>query len=107
MLPNLLDSMKQRYPEVPAAAWAELAREVKAEEFVGLAALIYAKHLTVDEMQQLQAFYESPIGQKVLQAMPAILQESVVAGQEWGREVAARILRRLKEQGHAGKTRAD
>jgi hypothetical protein len=86
----ILTSMKQQYPKVPDEFWSELAAEFKAEEFVERVVPIYAKYLTVEEMQQLEAFYESPIGQKVLQALPAIMQESVAVGQQWGREVGGK-----------------
>jgi uncharacterized protein len=104
---TLLASMKQGFPKVPDEFWSDLATEFKAEECVERVVPIYAKYLTVEEMQQMQAFYESAIGQKVLQVLPAIMQESLAVGQQWGREVGERVLKRLKERGYAGKANAD
>lgn len=103
IMQTLLTSIKKTHPDVPAAFWAQLEAEIKPDEFVELAIPIYAKHLTVEEMQQLQAFYESPLGQRLLQALPAIMQESMETGREWGREVGARIQKRLRDCGYSGK----
>jgi uncharacterized protein len=38
---------------------------------------IYSRHFTTEEIDQLAAFYRSPVGQKTLAKMPVIMQESV------------------------------
>jgi uncharacterized protein len=38
---------------------------------------IYARHFTVEDLDQLSAFYRSPIGKKMLTKMPVIMQESM------------------------------
>ncbi len=66
-----------------------LLPELKARigELLAMLAEIYASNYTVDEMNQLVAFYRSPLGQRVVAAAPKIGQESVVAGQAWGQRV--------------------
>jgi hypothetical protein len=103
----ILNSIKKMHPDVPAAIWEQLEAEIKPEEFVELTVPIYAKYLTVEEMQQLQGFYESAIGKKLLQTLPLMMQDSMAAGQEWAKEVGARILKRLKECGYTGTAPAD
>lgn len=46
---------------------------------------IYERNLTLEEIRAFVAFYESPAGQKVSKAMPAILRESNQAGMKWCR----------------------
>ena len=43
---------------------------------------IYAKHFTMEEIQGLTKFYESPLGQKLVKEMPAVVQESQQTGVE-------------------------
>ena len=42
-----------------------------------------------EEIKQIAGFYRAPVGQKFLQIMPSILQESMAVGQKFGQEVAA------------------
>jgi hypothetical protein len=46
----------------------------------------------------MNAFYESPAGQKVLATLPAITQESMKIGQAWGEQVARRVQQEIQEQ---------
>ena len=67
-------------------------------------ATVYARNFTADEMQQLIAFYRGPVGQKFLEKMPGIMQESMVVGQKFGQSVAAelrsRMIEELRKRGH-------
>jgi uncharacterized protein len=73
-------------------------------EFVDLVAAVYARNFTADEIRQVTAFYRSPVGQKFLEKMPVVTQESFAAGQKWGQAVAAemrnRIIEELRKRGH-------
>jgi hypothetical protein len=44
---------------------------------------LYASNFTVDEMDQIIAFYRTPVGRKTLQQMPQIMQQSMALGQAW------------------------
>lgn len=57
---------------------------------------VYARHFTAEEMRQLRAFYETPLGQKTISEMPALLAEGAQLGQKWGTEVARRAFEKLK-----------
>ena len=49
---------------------------------------VYARNFTVDELHDITAFYRSATGQKFVQHQQAIAQQSLAAGQQFGREVA-------------------
>jgi uncharacterized protein len=61
-------------------------------------AMIYARNFTVDEMRRVIAFYHEPVGQKFLDKMPVITQESMTAGQEFGRAIAQELQKRMVEE---------
>ena len=103
----IMVSMKKAHPEVPETFWTEYRAEIRADEMVELAVPIYAKYLIVDDMRQLAAFYETPLGKKMVQVQPAILQECMAAGQQWGQDIARRIIQRLKDKGYGGKAATD
>jgi len=76
----------------------------RSGEIVESMAAIYARNFTVDEMQQVISFYRTPIGQKLLDKLPVIFQESVAAGNKFGQAVAAelrnRLIEELRKRGH-------
>ncbi|WP_190295198.1 DUF2059 domain-containing protein [Mucilaginibacter rubeus] len=45
-------------------------------------AAIYANEFTEDELKQITTFYNSPVGQKVGQKLPALTQNAMMVGQE-------------------------
>jgi hypothetical protein len=56
------------------------------------------------ELRELIRFYETPLGQKMIAELPALTRESMAAGQELGRRLAERLLRRAREQKLTDKT---
>ena len=85
--PQLLDNMNSRM--------AELVEQT---------ALVYARNFTTDELREMMAFYRTSLGQKILQKMPVIVQETMAAGQAWGRQIGAevqsRMIDELRKKGH-------
>jgi hypothetical protein len=71
------------------------AMRERLPEFTDLAARVYAKHFTVADLEQLIAFYNSPIGKKLLAEQGAMLAEMGQLGQAWGRNVATDVMRKL------------
>jgi hypothetical protein len=65
-------------------------------ELEGLFAELYARHFTAEEMRELRAFYDTPLGRKTLAAMPNLLAEAARIGQLWGAEIARRAMERLQ-----------
>lgn len=64
---DVLEAWVSRY-----LSWGAMSTEVAA---------IYRKHFTEAELKALIAFYQSPVGKKSLDTMPAIFQESSLVGQ--------------------------
>lgn len=98
ILTKMLDMFKTMSPEVPEAAWEEMLKEFSPETLVELTVPIYEKHLTHEDIKGLITFYESPLGRKVIAAMPAVMQESMEAGQQWGVEIAQKVQAKLEAQ---------
>ena len=62
----------------------------------GIAA-VYATNFTAAELRDIEAFYRQPVGQKMLEKMPAIGQQALAVGQEIGRKAAEDLRQRLTE----------
>jgi hypothetical protein len=76
----------------------------RLSEYAELVARVYAVNFTTSELLELQAFYSTPIGQKLVAKLPTITQQSLVVGQQWGKVLAddlrARMTQELRKRGH-------
>ena len=72
--------------------------EVDFDELVELTIPIYEKHFTHDDIKQMIAFYQSPIGKKLLKKMPVIMQESMTAGIAWGQKLGAKLIEKMRDE---------
>lgn len=87
IMPLMLDSMNARVSEI-----------------IEQVAALYARNFTAAELNEVVAFYRGPTGQKFIQKLPLITQESMVIGQRFGQSIAAelrsRIVDELRKRGH-------
>jgi uncharacterized protein len=102
------DTLRASHPNIPAKTLdmiPEVVNGVIAENldtFKEVVIHIYDEHFSLEDLQGLNEFYSSDLGQRVVKALPAVLQESMAAGQQWGRalgpQIVERVKSRLKEQ---------
>ena len=57
------------------------------EQLISLIIPIYDKYYSDDEIKGLIQIYQSPLGQKMLSALPKIVTESQAAGKTWGEQM--------------------
>lgn len=69
------------------------------DELMNRVVPVYQQHFTTADVEGLEKFYRSPLGQKVLQQMPLIMQQSMQIGQKWGQEHAQATVALLTQQG--------
>lgn len=94
-------SLRQKYRIFPERA-DSVARDIVAsylsdpartKELMSQLVPIYEQTFTADEIHELIAFYETPLGRKLTASLPSIEAESVRAGRTW----VARMLPGLQE----------
>jgi len=61
-------------------------------------ALLYAKHFTTEELGQLVGFYQSPVGQKLTQELPGMMQEMSGFAKMEGQKVALDALKAYADE---------
>ena len=61
-------------------------------------AAIYAKHFTADELTQLGAFYDSPVGRKMVKEMPQIVSETMAVAQTFAQKMAMEVITKLQPE---------
>jgi uncharacterized protein len=113
MLPTIMWDLKpaivQGRPEVERDFDALLptmlqAFETQSAPMLDAILAVYAANFTADELREVSAFYQRPTGQKFLQKMPLMMQQSMATGQAYGRKAAdemrARMIDELRKKGH-------
>jgi hypothetical protein len=110
MLPQMIEVIRKANPEIPQQVLDALANDGKEEFHKALPELIepmiaiYDANYSADEVRQLLAFYQSPLGRKMIARMPEITQQSIAVGNAWGasagERVAARIRASAKQKGY-------
>lgn len=69
----------------------EVKKEFNVEQLVDLLVPVYQKQFTEEDVKAFLEFYQSPAGKKLVEKQPAIMQESMVIGQQWGMGIAQKI----------------
>ena len=76
----------------------------RSGELMNDAARIYASHFTEAELKQILAFYQSPLGQKLLTEEPKTADESMSMAGSWAdklsEEVMSKMRAEMKKRGH-------
>lgn len=97
-------AIKSARPNVPQKALdvlPEVVGTVMQENIASMKQIfvtIYDKYYSLDDIQQLTQFYQSPLGQKLLTVQPQLAQDSMQAGVRWGQMLEPEIQRRVKER---------
>ena len=104
IMDQLIPAMKQlTAKEVPADFWdsfrAKWNRKTK-DKLVEIYVPIYKKHLTLADLKQIVAFYESPVGKKLAAATPSMTSEGMQAGQQLGMESAREMMQEMQQLGY-------
>ena len=101
------DKMHQR---VTIAPLREVATKLRNElsprqaELNSEVAKVYASRFTEKEIKDLLAFYQSPLGRKLIAEEPRALDQSMTYAQDWARrlsdEVVVKMRAEMKKLGH-------
>ena len=103
IIPQMFAMLKQQLPNVSADVWASLEAEFDAEDvynkIVAAFAPIYEQLLTKEDLEEIIKFYESPVGQKLAKAQPAIMQGNLQVMQQVQMPIVQRVQQVLQEKG--------
>jgi hypothetical protein len=100
VLQQIVEPIRHEFPQVPTGFWDGFIKEVRADELVDLVVPLYDRYYTRQEIHDLTVFYQSPVGQKTVKVLPKLSAEAISVGQDWGRTVAERAIKKLTQQGY-------
>lgn len=102
MVNQLAQVLRSSNPNLPKRAIEVLPEEVNAvmdsnmAGFKELLIQVYDRHYTLEDLKGLNQFYSTPLGRKVISTLPAVMQDSMAAGQKFGESLGPEIGRRLE-----------
>ena len=100
---QMIGMFKEQKTEVPDSIWnafeAEFAN-TSMDELVTMLVPVYEKHLSEHDLQEMIAFYQTPVGKKYAEKSPFLIQESMQVGQEWGMKVGTAFQEKLRAKGY-------
>ncbi|WP_462353944.1 DUF2059 domain-containing protein [Alistipes timonensis] len=68
---------------IPAEKKAEI-RTQAFDKLVDLMTPVYQKNITLEDLKEINKFYQTPAGKRIAEAQPKIAVESTQVGQQWG-----------------------
>lgn len=68
------------------------------EQLKNDAASRYASHFTETELNQIYAFYSSPLGAKLISAEPQILDQSIKDASDWAGKIADEVMAKMRSE---------
>jgi hypothetical protein len=98
VIEQMIPSFKKSLPEVPVKFWEEFLAEANADDMVNLIIPIYDEHISHADIKVLIKFYETPAGKRFVKIQPELVRESMATGQKWGRQLALKIMEKLKKK---------
>jgi uncharacterized protein len=93
---------REVYAAVPQSAIVDFGNRIKAEDFYALMVPIYAHHFSHEEINQLITFYESPVGRKLIESLPAMNAEAQDATTQWTRQLTQDLVKELRAKRYIG-----
>jgi hypothetical protein len=92
-----LPVQRQAMPQIPEEFWTRFeARMVKEAPTLGDSiAVLYARTFSLRELQEVTAFFASPIGRRFVEVQPLLVAESSALGQRWGARLGDQIAKEL------------
>jgi len=95
MLSRMITTYQKAYPNTPAESWERMKKKLNASELIEQIVPLYDKYYTLEDLRDINTFYESPAGQKIVTTLPSLTQESMTIGQKWGEAKTAELEKEL------------
>ena len=96
-LENMLPPGERRQ-EILLRLEEKLRTQFQSPQLTDLVIPIYDRHLKQEEIAELIEFYQSPLGRRILEVMPGIMDEAQEAGGRWGDEIFQKVIAEMEEE---------
>lgn len=101
--PFIIKNLKDMCPGVPEEVMTNMENKFRDFFFNNIMDLylpVYMRYLTIDEVKEYTAFYNTPLGRKVAMTLPTFSVELAQAGRLAGEKIAKEVLEELAKEGY-------
>lgn len=98
IIDSILPELRKMLPKAPDTFWQEIKSNINAKSLAKRIIPIYQKYLTAEDVAAINAFYQTPAGQKLVDVQGPIMEESYQAGEEWGRQIVEGVIKKYQSQ---------
>jgi hypothetical protein len=105
MKAGMVEGFKHKLPDATPEQLAkatslfdDVFTEINTDEMIEAIIPIYQEHISKADLQQVLAFYQSPVGQRLLAEQPAMMQESMQRGADLMKAKLPDIFKKLDER---------
>lgn len=102
MAPQITAMLKQQVPEAPQAFWDDVEKTMADMYSRVIQAMVpvFQKYYTLEDIQDIVRFYESPVGKKLAQSNTKIAMETIPIAQRIGMETMQKLMQTAREKGY-------
>lgn len=102
LAPQIIAMTKQQVPNAPQEFWNELEKTMVGmyDEIIKAMIPVYHKYLSLEDIQGIIKFYETPVGQKLADSNTKIAAEAMPIAQKIAMENMQKMMARAKEKGY-------
>jgi len=100
MMDTIIPQFQKIVPDIPDAFWDKFREKLDIDGLLLACIPAYDKYYTHEEIKQLIAFYETPLGKRVVEITPLLTQDTMAVGQKWGEQLGQDIVNELIKEGY-------
>lgn len=95
---SVMNYFRSAMPFIPTDVTADLEQSFAKLDLETPIIAIYKQHISAQDADSIIAFYKTPAGKNMIQAMPAIMQQSQQVGLQMGRKTAQEVVERHRAE---------
>lgn len=102
LAPQIIAMTKQQVPNAPQEFWNELEKTMVGmyDEIIKAMIPVYHKYLSLEDIQGIIKFYETPVGKKLADSNTKIAAEAMPIAQKIAMETMQKMMAQAKEKGY-------
>jgi hypothetical protein len=96
-----LPAQRAAMPQVPKEFWDEFMVRARQDlpRFIEMVMPIWDANFSKAQLEELVAFYKSPLGRHLASVQPVVTQQSMQVGQRWGEQLGTEVAETLRKRG--------
>lgn len=96
-----LESQKESQANIPPIFWEEVIKRAETDvgDFLTTLVGVYDQHYSKDEIDQMVAFYQTPLGKMMAERASVVGLATMRAAERWGMKLGMQVMMELVEKG--------